>query len=67
MIAGALPHQCLICWAAVVPAWKNSKMAVGVLKNGSESIARLDEYTSKLQLMFSFLLIMAFVGTVLIK
>lgn len=67
VIAGALPHQCLICWAAVVPAWKNSKMAVGVLKSGSESIARLDEYTSKLQLMFSFLLIMAFVGTVLIK
>lgn len=62
VIAGVLPYMCILVWAAILSALKNSKMVVGVLKNGPESIARLDEYTSRFQLQFSFLLIAAFIG-----
>ena len=66
VVAGVLPYMCILVWLAIISALKNSKMVACVLKNGPESIARLDEYTSKLQLQFSFLLIAAFIGTALI-
>lgn len=62
VVAGILPGLCLVAWSAVVTALKNARMMIGVSRNGLDSISRLDEYTSKLQLQFSVFLIIGFVG-----
>lgn len=66
MVAGILPGLCLVAWSAVVTALKNARMMIGVSRNGLDSISRLDEYTSKLQLQFSVFLIIGFVGTAIL-
>ena len=66
VVAGILPGLCLVAWSAVVTALKNARMMLGVSRNGLDSISRLDEYTSKLQLQFSVFLIIGFVGTAIL-
>lgn len=60
VLAGALPAWCLLSCIAVVPAWRNARAAVRYFRGGPASIARLDEATAQLQLLFSLLLLVSF-------
>ena len=61
ILTGIFPLWALLCWLSFLPALGNMRVAWRYGKNGSENIALLDVMTSKLQLMFSLLLIVAFV------
>ena len=60
VVGGTFPVWCLLVWLAFIPAWVNVRMAVSYLKFGADSIARLDEMTAKLQLLFSLLFSLSF-------
>lgn len=67
VIAGVLPVWTLLVWAVFFPALMNVRMAAGYFRKGSEAIARLDEATARLQLLFSLVLTVSFVIAGLIK
>ena len=60
VLLGIFPWWALLCWLSVVAAVGNMRVALGYGQNGSAGIARLDELTAKLQLMFSLLLVVSF-------
>lgn len=55
VVAGVFPAWCLLVWLAVIPAAGNVRMVFRYFKDGSGAIARLDEATAKLQLLFSLI------------
>lgn len=61
VVAGVFPVWSLIVWLAAIPAAGNVRMALSYFREGASSIARLDEATAKLQLVFSLLFAVAFV------
>lgn len=56
IVAGVLPCYSLLVLVALMPALKNTAMAMNFLRQGTTAIANLDELTAKLQLIFSLLL-----------
>lgn len=60
-VAGLFPLWTLLVWLTVIPAIMNVRTAVSYFSDGSGAIARLDEATAKLQLLFSLVLGVSFV------
>ena len=60
VLLGLFPWWALLCWLSAVAAVGNMRVALGYGKDGATGIARLDELTAKLQLMFSLLLVVSF-------
>lgn len=61
VVAGVFPVWSLVVWLAALPAAGNVRMALSYFREGASCIARLDEATAKLQLVFSLLFTVAFV------
>ena len=60
-VAGLFPLWTLLVWLTVIPAIMNVRTAVSYFSDGSGAIARLDEATARLQLLFSLVLGVSFV------
>ena len=66
VVCGYLPWWSLLVLVAIKPAYDNINRANSRLKGNSEAFAILDEASAKLQLMFSLLLIVSFVVSLVI-
>ena len=66
VVLGYLPWWSLLVLVAIKPAYDNINRANSRLKGNSEAFAILDEASAKLQLMFSLLLIVSFVVSLVI-
>ena len=60
VLLGIFPWWVLLCWLSAVAVVGNMRVALGYGKDGATGIARRDELTAKLQLMFSLLLVVSF-------
>lgn len=65
-VCGYLPWWSLLVLVAIKPAYDNINRANSRLKGNSDAFAILDEASAKLQLMFSLLLIVSFVVSLVI-
>lgn len=60
-VAGLFSLWTLLVWLTVIPAIMNVRTAASYFSDGSGAIARLDEATARLQLLFSLVLGVSFV------
>lgn len=67
VVMGYLPWWSLIAFVALKPAIDNMNVANARLKGNTEAFAALDEASAKLQAMFSVLLIVSFIVSIVVS
>ncbi len=56
VLVGWLHPLALLCFLAILPAWKNFRQAAGIKDKGLEAMKGLDQASSQMQLVFSGML-----------